>query len=820
MRVWLQSLKNALENGYLFITSTDASSLLFIINLLNDIDNYKSIKLSPSVYQHIRSTFDNVSTDNLVNRYLKNKIATIYNKLAKEAGEKHLRVDNDNEANIEDLITHQISLAVSYHRLANHYAVEHHIHNATHERIEATKAIANIERTIQQNLTAFNGLILLKQQTIKLNSGINLRKGIQLTWDAITSLTEKQKDLKKQFTAQLTDIFLSQKDFKQERNPVEIEKILHQLLYLVNNKTSQVKIIDNFSDINQLIKERCHYHLKEYIAKEHISEQRKILLHLDNNESVCDHLFFAKYVSDVTTDLEKEFSVYELACHIKNSKLEKKDRISINALIKTAVTASLNEISAPWLRENIKTQLRASLDSWKEIRSMSTKNTVLLEVLDYEIKCSRDESRAALLKTLRSGLFTKELVPTWRSDEEQIDTIYKSYKNILAIDQLHNELKEIEAKYGNPLNKFLPHGIAASIKEITEKYQYEKINNAVSPMFYYHKEIKARCLYWYQFHPYLETTIREFKKDVTEKIITEEKKISQRVNERIKKENDLFKQDYLYPESYEKISDANQELLDKIAAIFKDYADKAHWYYFHAFRSHAAEAREIERVIREKKDISQVKQHMIAINNVLLTKETYNIEGSFSRRLQFCFQMLDVNTVQNVRREKQKDIFTTRFNYPASYKNLSHNHDQVFDKISTIFKDYADKAHWYYFHAFRSHAAEAREIQSIIREIRPAITQASKKKTEKDLEIILECIQNLRHRMAEINNRLLKKSTYNLEGSFSRRLNYSFILLNEAESTMEAALTKTTKKTEATRDTTLIKRETTMDEKHSHRLAC
>lgn len=627
MLEWLHSLRIALENGYLFFPSVEAFKLKALLAQIEQTQH--------PTHSEIYTIIETLSTQTPLDRYLKNTLIELFNKSTRTAHEKHLETDAKEQANIVDIVTHQISLAVSYHRLFKQFVADRHTnhHDEKDQQNKFARSLEQLEKAAQQNLSAYRGLAAMKQQTTRLASGINLCEGILLVWEAIPNLTgEESKDAKKQFMEQLSTLHSDYYDYRQERNPSEIQKILNQFFQIINKKHTHVKVIDRFDQINELLQKRCHQSLQDHICNEHASEQHKILYHLDKKESCREHLTFANYITEKSERIAREFSVYEFAFAAKNLALKNdRDKANIASLIKAEVNVSLEEISAPWLRESIKTHLRNNLDSWSQLK-VAEKNSKLLEVFEYEIKCSKDAKRAELLTTLRTGLFTK-MTPSWKSDEQEIDAIYERYKNILAIDECHHKLKEIQEK-----SSLIE--IRSATKQLSEKYSYGTLTNAINKMHYFHREIRAKRLYWNQCHPHIKKITEELKTQ-TEAITKREKELSQHLRVGQDKEKDFFKANFKYPKTYYAFGNSKQETLTKISSIFKDYADKAHWYYFHAFRSHSAEARKIEQKIKETNDINAIKKYLIDINNSLLAKETYNVQGSFSRRLHYCFKLLD-----------------------------------------------------------------------------------------------------------------------------------------------------------------------------------
>jgi hypothetical protein len=499
--------------------------------------------------------------------------------------------------------------------------------------IQKDSAFHHIYRVIKthpNHYYASEGLRIIANENTQLTSQISLKQALRLIWEAIPK--QDADKAKKALYDNLTKIG---RDLIAIRTTHDQETALGLLLeVLANINDPHVTILKKPHDIVTLIEKKCHDKLQGHLESETLSEQSKILYHLEKHEGAKEHLVFNNYVEETSELLLDEFSIYSMALD------------SIPIMIKAFVDNCTSEISKEWLREHTKKGLAEKLNASNE---PNTIKETLLKLLDIEIQSGKNPDRIALFTTLADK--TKSLIPTsngttYKSEVIELENMEDRYDNILRLDKYHAELHDIIKQQLKPENRFLYLPIKQTAENLLKQFSYrefirkpDEYRLETDALIKHHvTKIKTKQgELWINYHSSVQSRIERLKSEV-DHLKSLKKDIDLTLSEGIKKENLIYTQQFSYPESYDGFNKGG--IAKKISDIFKDYADKAHWYYFHSGRTHVKEARYLESIIKECKNPETIREHLIAVKNALIAKGKLNLTGSLSRRIHYCLEKI------------------------------------------------------------------------------------------------------------------------------------------------------------------------------------
>jgi hypothetical protein len=692
MSQWIENLQLILNQGYLLTTKIQESNLNYVISILKNEITPFTVDVDNEIFRmvRVRQLLRDIPEDPVFS-YIYNKLSRLYNNRLRELANTHYEAikyynyfhaeaDNKlialppdtNPINPINAVTHRISLVNNYRQLEERFLSE----TSTTKYDKSFEEISRVIESHPDHFFAINGLSLIEKSS-PLSSNINLKKALQLAWSLIPNDADKAKKMlcenlaifgKKFFDAEQiinTDKkaawVLSEKDFFQIKATEDYEHALRLILQPLH--PTHVVILNSTDEITSVIKKICDDRLKGYVANEPVSEQAKLLYHLDpkKKETPADHLVFKTYIEETTLSLEKEFSAFRFI--IEN----------VSDIIKKQVELCIAEISFDWLRSHTKERLKNELQSTfdKESSTAAQKKESLLKTLTVEIQSlepfytPRSPSKAPnidtklpesihanerllLLKLLHRR--TTELIPsqrgvTYRAEADEINALHERYKELLLLDEYHGALNTIIKLQNNPENKFLYLPLKNKASKLLKDFSYAsfikseniyRITQNPYLKFHVEKTLVKPGQPWLEYHKSMPLRVARLKAEV-ESLKSIKKELDSNLAEAKKKTVPLFN-NFKYPSSYDALH--KNDLGSTVAAIFKDYADKAHWYYFHAFRNHIKEAREIETTVKGFKNIHEITTYLIAIKDDLIAHNKLNLTGSFSRRIHYCLNVL------------------------------------------------------------------------------------------------------------------------------------------------------------------------------------
>lgn len=527
-----------------------------------------------------------------------------------------------------------------------------------------TKAFNDIEKiltTHKDSAQSLRGLNFLKKHPM-LSAGISLKRAIQLAWESIPKDADKAK-------AELCEALSTIGQLYNDSFSIDTQSVEYILKLLLNIimpiKDSQVTLFHTQRQLESFIRKQCEERLNKHVEDLNLEEQFKILTHLERKETPEEHLDFSSYIKTTSEALISELSIYDFAIvpvkkpkalgadekHTENSISSdiKNTAFNIEAIVSNTVKTCVAEISLDWLRVTVRSGLRRRMADISDLNPLQ-QQSVLLKSLDMEIKCNKDADRKLFLLALQeraSKLIIMQRGVTFTEEVSDLETLCTSFNHLLEIDKHRKELHSIIEAQKERGNKFSHLHLSFEAGRSLERFSYKNLTKKSDhPWKIYYETLEDQAL-----------TLS----NLTAKVMAEKKEIETKLASFKQAEKTAFA-DYKYPKSYFSLSVENKVLsstLKSIAGIFKDYADKAHWWYFHAGRNHTDIAYKIVSLINEgKQDHVSIRQHLIDIKNSLIAKGVLNLEGSFSRRLHYCLDILD---------ELKPQAATGLFDSPGTY---------------------------------------------------------------------------------------------------------------------------------------------------------
>jgi len=654
----LQKIKEFINQGYMLTDQASENSLNLIIGILEK-DNPRQLQPIDTRIHELLSVKRLLAEKNTAHHfedpiylYVFNELRKLYNETLDDFAKKHedafrkhnrCQLDEKNvseELNnklvplsyrsmqIEDLLTYRISLVKSYKRLHDCHCSELHLDKA--DNVKEEHIYEEIKRTLEAHGNKdLNGLYLIHRDEHLLTAGISFKKILQLVWQSI------DKDADKAKISLCENLAYIGQNYSSLRDSLVQEKVIALLLVPLEYITDpHVNILSKQEDIVTLLRKRCDYKLKVHLTKEPLSEQSKLLYHLEKHESVKEHLNFNIYIKETIEKLIKEFRPYEFVIP------------DLPNLIVSYVEKCTNEISLDWLREYTKKELRNQIS---DISDPADKKERLCKTLEVEIQSCKDRSRTLLLQFLLNAV--KRIFPKdpargtiYHEEVSELERLHNCYKNLVTIDQCRLKLFDLAKLQNNPENQFIYQDLYHQANKLLQYYTYNKFIKTEDvyqpkPGIPKNLNIKIKVKSGQLWCEYFKTFVSQTNqlKAAVDKLEGKKHVIDHQVSDLHKKSNLFFKH-YQYPKAYYDIDKIDS--IKEVAAIFKDYADKAHWYYFHAFRNHVDKALDIQRFIAKCDNVYRIREYLIAVRDGLMAAGKLNIEGSLSRRINYCLETL------------------------------------------------------------------------------------------------------------------------------------------------------------------------------------
>ncbi len=691
MHKWLADLKSILKQGYLLTTAEEESNLNSIITLLEEKLSRRAISTETYYRNKHQRTQELLAIEHkdAVLNYIYSELNKIFTEMTSV-----IEHENDHKSitpiyhylspKTANALTHRISLVNSYKRLSTRYSHELHLDKpassikvtekkandvsalaqapeptTTHleqkelpqpsslptieleekpaVKISAFEQIRKILESHPGHVNACEGLSLIKDRSIQLTSDINLFKALQLVWRAIPKDGDKAKK------ALYDNLALIKTEVGHLSTTSAQEKALQLILEpLEKINDPHVAILSTKDTITDLIKKKCDNKLKSHLREAPLAEKERILYHLRKKESIKEHLALKFYIEKTREELKKAFSAYTF--------IFINDGQSTEQIIEDSINQCIADISLADFEKTTQTPLCQELEKSKD---PNVRKNDLIKLINVEIdalQAPATSPKERILITLRKR--AEELIPSYKditlqADTLEIDNLYRTYHHLLDINKLHDTLNNLIEEQNKPQNQLAYQKLTEQAKTILATYSYAALIK---------KEKKTKRLSipgahllepkiieygqtWFEYHRFLTHKTSALNKDV-EKLMAQKKELDLKITTGTQKEVSLFNKQFRFPASYSNLG--GREIVEKIQNLFQDYADKAGWccwYYFHVGRKHVAEAREIADALPGKNP-SEIKDYLISIKNALIAKDALNLQGSFSRRIHYCLDVI------------------------------------------------------------------------------------------------------------------------------------------------------------------------------------
>jgi hypothetical protein len=633
MRGRIESLYALLSQNYLFIGSDDTdgqrhlffklhSAILFLRDLFSEEkevseSNYQ-IKL-----QNIRACLNDIDDgpDVILKEFIEIIDECVFDRechfgvAAKEDEVK--RIVKTEEEKHE--LFQRLNVIDAYRRLEI---------RSSEKKFNEEKALGEVKAHLLE-LKSEDAKVVLDEYLAQENSSvttarITLRRGIALTWHAISSLptAQKKEDAKKRLVTYLsqTPDVLNSENF-------------YRLLPVIAGEHYDAPLLNNVEDIEKHVNQIAHVRMKEHLHEIEVKDQVDLYEQLSDAK---DMQMDAKLRAGARKALLRDLALFDLVPKVDVAKVID-DELEKYLETKEARQKLQRQIKKHWIKQ-IQDEKRASAE-----RLFLLRHCLSLEKSDDGLP-ARKESIEALKKAA-------DACDAKKADE--VKELTDSYAKLFEVDRCIKKLFPIKEELDRSDRKRTFGRLEAEVSSLKDSIHgfYKDIGKAKERL-----TLAKKCKEDLQ-------TLRDSSSKLTKKIANfdrDAKKI-------------YLAKGFQYRDSYGNlVKCAGRNILDKVIAVFNDYAD-GRWRIFHVGlpcslfgftgRTHTAEAREVIRTIRSD-EIMRSGDPLIAareyIKDVLHSIDAdgeLNLTGSFARRAHYCLKLLNEQiTARGVDEEKDKAI--------------------------------------------------------------------------------------------------------------------------------------------------------------------